>query len=80
MRGTSLPPEPENVATVRHPSPAGSGVGASEGGAGVAGVASVGAEAAGVVSAAVMRFDVAPLSLTILSYHRDWRLQQIRAD
>jgi broad specificity phosphatase PhoE len=38
------------------------------------------AEALDLPGAAVMRFDIAPLSLTILSHHRGWRLQQIRAD
>jgi broad specificity phosphatase PhoE len=38
------------------------------------------AEALDLPGAAVMRVDIAPLSLTILSYHRGWRLQQIRAD
>ncbi|MGN6123861.1 MAG: histidine phosphatase family protein [Sphingomonas oligoaromativorans] len=38
------------------------------------------AEALDLPGAAVMRFDVAPLSLATLSFHRGWRLQQIRAD
>jgi broad specificity phosphatase PhoE len=38
------------------------------------------AEALSLSDEAVMRFDIAPLSVAILSYHRGWRLQQIRAD
>ncbi|WP_019831281.1 histidine phosphatase family protein [Sphingomonas sp. PR090111-T3T-6A] len=38
------------------------------------------AEALGLPDDAAMRFDIAPLSVAMLSHHRGWRLQQIRAD